>query len=158
MNLLSAAARVTFNRGIAFARVNTPPDCLALVVLFFALRERDLDFHQALFEIHRKRHDRAAFLRGLPLQAVDLGALQQKFARARRIHFDVALDFGVRRDVAIKQEGLAAEDPDEGILQIDSPLADGFDLGAEKGDARLEFVLKEVIVLRFAVNRDRLHN
>ena len=57
-------------------------DDAPLVAALAAACEGDLDFHAAVLEVHARRDERQALLAHLPVQRVDLAAMQEELAIA----------------------------------------------------------------------------
>ena len=60
-------------------------DHAALVGSFATLCERELDLHATFLEVHPDGDERQAFLANLPVQGIDLLAVEQKLAVSVRI-------------------------------------------------------------------------
>lgn len=137
--------------GLGFAVVDPLFDRRSLVVLLFAFTQRDLDFHESLFEIHAQRHDRDPLAPGLPDQTVDLAAFEQEFPRPGRIQFLMSLDLGIGRNMAIHEKGFLPHDTHVTVFQIHAPLTDGLDLMPHEAHARLILVMDEIVVVGLPV-------
>src|SRR6185295_4396890 len=125
-----------------------------LVVLLLAAREADLDLDPALNEMQIERRHRVAGALDLADQAIDLATMQQQLAGPRRVGLDVRRCSRQRRHMRAEQNDLAALDDDVGFLQLCAPGADRLDLPALQREARLEFLLDEIVVIGFFVFYD----
>ena len=84
-----------------------------------------------------ERHQRVAGALDLADEAVDLAAVQQELAGARRIGRHVRRRRDERRDVRADEDDLAVLDDDVGFLDLRAPGADRLHLPAVERDARL---------------------
>src|SRR5262245_14706594 len=57
----------------------------ALVAHVLAAGQRELDLHAPVLEVEPRRHEREPLLAHLPVEAVDLTAVQQQLARPGRL-------------------------------------------------------------------------
>ena len=144
-------SRGPLHSSLGFAGMDLLFDRGPFVVLLFSLAYSDLDFDLPFFEIHPKRNDREALAAHLPHQTVDLVAIQEKFSGTRRVDLLIALQPGIRRNMAIKKKGFLFHDPDIAVLQIHAMFADRFDLMAQKPNPRLIFILDKIVVMSLAV-------
>ena len=129
-------------------------DRRALVVLLLALGEPEFELDPPLAQMQIKRHQRVSGAFDLPDQAVDFPAMQQQLTRSRGIGDDMGGRRNKRCDVRADENDLAAFHDDVGFLDLGAPGAYGFNFPAQEPDARLEFLLDEVVVIGFSVVDD----
>src|SRR5439155_1051222 len=129
-------------------------DRLSFVVLPLAVREPELDLGAAAdVEIEAKRNQRQAFFTQLPHEAIELAAMHEELAAARRL---VVLPRRriVRADVHVHQHELAAMEAREAVFQIGAAVAQRLHFAAGQHEPRLERLVDEVVVPRLAIDRD----
>jgi hypothetical protein len=118
----------------------------ALVVQLLALGDADLELDPALFPVHGGGHQGVALAFDQADELVELVAVQQQFAGARRVRRDVGGGAQQRVDGAAEDEGLAILDGDIALLDVDVPGAQRLDLPSLQRDARLVALLDEVVM------------
>lgn len=127
----------------------------AFIMQLLTLAEPQLHFHTRSLEVEGKRDERITLLRDEPGQPVDLPPVHEQAARAVGVLIeDVALLIG--RDVHLLDVELPVHDVAPAVLEVAGAFAQGFDLGAEEFNPRLEAVLHKVVVTRLAVECDGL--
>jgi hypothetical protein len=144
------------DRGLGFAGVDPLLNRGPLVVLFFPLADRDLDFHKTLLEIQPERDDRDPLAPHLPHQPVDLIALEEKLTRTDRINLLMPLDPGIGRNMTIQKERLFLHYTDIAVLQVHAPLTNGFNLMARQADTGLIAIMDKVVKVGLAILGDHL--
>src|SRR5690606_27082924 len=102
----------------------------------------------------RSWHQRVALALDGADEAVQLAAVQEQLARARRVGIDVRRGGGQRCDVRAEQPGLAVPQVNVALGELRPPGTQAFHLPAFQGEAGLEGPLDEIIVPRLAVDRD----
>lgn len=121
-------------------------DGVALVVLLFAFGDAEFDFGATVFEVNGEGDEGDAALFAFDFQLVNLAAVGEELTITARL---VVVDdggFGIGIDVTIVEDELTAGDGGVGFLELGFAVAEGFDFGAEEGDAALELVGDEIIV------------
>ena len=96
-----------------------------------------------------------ALLTELPVQVVDLPAVEQELALAVRVHVPDP-SVGVRVDVDAVEPHLVAAHEAEGVRDLAGALAEALDLGSGENQAGLERLVDEVLVTGGSVARDGL--
>ena len=140
--------------------VHLPPGVLLrrglpLVVELLALAQAYLHLHPGAAPIEAQGDEGVAVLLDLRKQPSDLPLVHQQAAGAAGLPVeDIPLLVGA--DVHPVEGHLPVLDGAEGVLQVHVAQADGLDLGAGQLDARLVFILHEVVVEGLAVAGDLL--
>ena len=140
--------------GLGFAVMDPQLDRRTLIVLLFPFTDRDLDFHEAFFEIQAQRNDRDTFAARLPHPPVDLATLEEQLARPDRIDVFVSLDPGIGRNMTIQQERFFLHNAHIAVFEIHAPFADGFHFMPHKAQSGFVSVMNEVIVVSLPVLGD----
>lgn len=123
---------------------------LALVVVFLAAGDADIDFRLAVLEPDAQRHDRLALLLDLGFHLPQLGFVHQQLAGSIGIVIGVTAE-GVGLDrCADKPEFAIAQ---AGVRFTDRRLAiaQALDLGPVQNDPGLDAVLDKIVVGRAAI-------
>jgi len=116
----------------------------ALVPVLFALGEGYLALDAAVLEVELDGDEGVALLGGEDFQLFDLALVEEELARAEAlVVHGVAVREGA--DVGVEEEALAVFEEAVGVFEVGFAFADGLDLGAAEGDARLEAVGEEVV-------------
>src|SRR6266850_1934477 len=143
-----------FHRPFHFATGFARLDGFPAVMLLLAFGQPEFDLGKApLREIDAERDEREPLLLRLAEELIDLLAVEEQFPSTERlvIH-DVAVAVGT--DVAVVEKDLAVLHAGVTILQVHTPLSQGFDLRTLEYDARLELLFNEIIVVGLAVGSD----
>src|SRR4029453_4187177 len=90
----------SLNRPFDFPFSHLALESLPLVVEFFAARQTELDFDPTAFEIEFQRNQRKPALLGLSGKPLDLAAMEQQLARARRLMVE-AVGPGIGADMRV---------------------------------------------------------
>lgn len=120
---------------------------------FAALGECEFTLQPAVLQVKTKRNQRQSFLGRPSYKLADLTAVQQKFSRPKGIVIRI-VTMGIRTNVAIEQPDFPAFDKAISILEIDTAISCGFDLGPCQDDSSFELFEDLVIVKGLSVNRD----
>src|SRR5579864_6072881 len=126
-------------------------DGRALVVLLLALRKADRQLDAALRVVQVDRCDRVAGALDLADQAVDLLAMHQQSARARRIGMHVRRSGRERGDMRADQHQPAVLDDDVRLLEMRAPAANRLHFPAFQRNPGLEAFLDKIVVKGLAV-------
>src|SRR5215210_7361464 len=127
----------------------------ALVALFLAARDRQLDLDAAVSEVEPRRDEGQALLADRAVQRIDLAAVQEELARAGRVVVR-AVALVVHGDLRADEPRLAVADLCERLGERRAPVAQRLHLGARERDAGLDAVEEDVVVARTAVVDDQL--
>ena len=128
-------------------------DRFPLIIGFFAFRKPDQHFGFAPNEIDLERDEGKSFLRDLADQPADLFFMQKQFPGPKRLMVhDIAER--IRAYGRIEKKHLVVLYNGVAVGKIRETLAQGFDLGALKRNARLEGLFNKIVVICFAVGRN----
>ena len=119
------------------------------------LRERELNLHLAVPKVERERDERESFLLKLRTEPLDLQAVHEQPARARRLVILVARRI-IGADVGVSEVKLVRLDGRVGVDQVRLRVAERLDLAAPQLDSRLEGLDHRVVVPRFSIRADDL--
>src|SRR5690606_34254504 len=148
-NFLGVAA--FFDRPLGLAASLSLGDIPPLVPELFASGQSDLHLGPSFrCEVDSQRDQRKPLLLHLTDEPANLAAMEEEFARARRLVVP-PIAVRVRAHVHVVQEDLAVLDAGEAILEVEPSLADRLDLGAREDDARLKGLLNVVVVTGFPI-------
>jgi hypothetical protein len=112
---------------LSFTVLDSGLDVLALIALGLAFADAKFNFDVATFPVTAKRYDRLPFLLGGRPKLHDLTLVKKETTDCLRFMLNVAGLF-VWLDVATEKEALKAVNASKGIIDIDVPQTDGFDL------------------------------
>ncbi len=129
---------------------------LTLVIQLLPPRQRYIDFRQTLAQHQSDRHQRVAARLDFGAQVVKLPVMNQQFARPVGFVVVVGPRMFIRRDVRADEPQLTILNARVCITQVDTALADRFDLCSAQDDARFDDLFNVVIVERLAIRRDDL--
>src|SRR3990172_8604254 len=102
-------------------------DVLPLVVQFLAAGQPDRKLHAWSLEVEPQRDQGQSLLPGLPDEVVDLLPLQEQLPGPQRVD-DPLVPMRVGGDVHVLDVRIVPPDRPLGVLDVDAPLADRFDL------------------------------
>ena len=120
-------------------------------MLFFPLGQTDGEFDSPFAEVQVDRHQGKARAFHLADQTIDFRLVQQQFAGAHRIGFNMAGGGNQRRDMSAEQEYFAILDHYIGFANLRPTGTDGLDFPTFKYQSRLVTIFNEVIVEGFFV-------
>src|SRR5436305_12153097 len=127
----------------------------ALVPLFLAAGERELDLRPAVAEVELRRDKREAPLPDLAGERVDLLAAKEELPVAVGIVV-LAVPLVVDRDVGADEPGLVPAHVPVRLLERGPALAERLHLGAGQDETGLDSIQEVVVVPRPAVVDDQL--
>src|SRR5581483_2465847 len=153
--LFASGAPSSFERPFDLPLGISLGDVAPLVALLLAARDRQLDLHPPVLEIHPGRDDRHPLFAYRSVERVDLASVQEKLPRPRRLVVR-AVPLRVDRDLEPVQPRLAVADVREGVRHSRAPDAQRLDLGAGQRDAGLDPLQELIVVTCSAVLGDRL--
>ena len=123
---------------------------LPLVVELLALGQTDLQLGPGVFEVEGEGDQGVPVLLDLLVEPQDLPLVHQELpGTAGVLVEDIALLIGA--DVHAVDRQLPVLGDAVGVLQVHVAQADGLDLGARQGDARLVLLLDEVVVIGLGI-------
>ena len=107
---------------------------------FFAFGQPDLQFGAPLFPVHERGHQGVALALYRADELIQLMAVQQQFAVARGLRFDVGGCGGQGGDVRAVQIGFGLMDLNVAFRQADFAVAQAFDLPTLQREAGFQAI------------------
>lgn len=131
-------------------------DVIALVVLQLAFAHADQNFHDAVFPIHRQRHERAAFHGRQFEKFADFALVEKQLARCFR---DVTKNVGLRvfTDVRVVEPDFVLLHARERVADLGFAGAKRLDLRAPEHEAGFERFRNEKIAAGLGIVEDFRH-
>ncbi len=123
----------------------------ALVVLFLALHQADLDLDPALFPVEGEGNDGVALAGDQALELVEFTAAQQQFAGPGRVAHHMAGGRLQWQEAGAEQVGLTIAEDDIGFADVGLARPQRFDFPPLQGQTRLDLLFDEVFVARASV-------
>lgn len=123
----------------------------ALVVLFLALHQADLDLDPALFPVEGEGNYGVALTGDQAFELVEFTTAQQQFAGAGRVTDHVAGGRLQWQEAGAEQIGFAIAEDDIGFADVGLARPQGFDFPPLQGQTRFDLLFDEVFVARGSV-------